>query len=202
MISNDVFSKLKPQRLSEVTQDIKTGDLLLCSGSGLISDAIKKATDSVFSHVALLLQLPISDQWLVLESVESFGVRCVTLKEGYLSNYLDTGKSYPGNILVARHEEVQKQESQFEKLYKTAFSLTGDKYNEQDIFQIANRIALNEIGIDESGHLLKNNCYICSEYVYVCLKSIGINLPYDPRGFIAPGTIASLDQVMPVASLQ
>ncbi len=202
MIDNDAFSRFSPLNFSHACQELQSGDLLLCSGNGLVSDLIKKATDSVFSHAALILQLPITGQWLVLESVESIGVRCVTLLEGYLQNYQDSGKAYDGNMLVARHADMQHKINQLDRLYRRAFELTGDKYSHADIFKIGARIALNRIGIHESGEIQADNRYICSEYVYACLKAVGISLHYDPLGFIAPADIAADVNVQAVLALE
>lgn len=201
MISSSIFNELKPVDFKQAQAQLKSGDIMLCSGKGIISDTIKKATDSVFSHVALILQLQTTNQWLVVESVESVGVRCVTLANGYIANYMDQGKGYNGNILIARHGEMQQKLQYIDRLYQKAFALMGDKYNEADIFKIASRIALKQIGIHEDGKLKGNNDYICSEYVYACLKVIGINLPFDPLGFIAPADIARAPQVEPVLHL-
>ncbi|MEY4441910.1 MAG: hypothetical protein RL442_910, partial [Pseudomonadota bacterium] len=56
---------------------LQTGDILLCSGSGVFSDLIQQATDSPWSHVALIVRLDAIDRILLFESVETFGVRTV-----------------------------------------------------------------------------------------------------------------------------
>ena len=201
MIENNIFDSLKPTDYTQAETQIETGDIMLCSGDGFISSAIKDATSSIFSHVAMILRLPISNQWLILESVESYGVRCVTLENGYVNDYMDTEKGYTGKILIARHSEMKAKAEQFSKLYHQAFSLTGDKYNKEDIFKIGSRIALNKIGIHESGELKDGERYICSEYVYACLKTVGISLPFDKLGFIAPADIARAPNVEPVLQL-
>jgi hypothetical protein len=202
MIDNKAFPKVSSLNFSHASKELCSGDLLFCSGNGLISDLIKKATSSAFSHVALILKLPITGQWLVLESVESIGVRCVTLLEGYLQNYQDSGRAYDGRMLVARHQDMQHKVAHLEHLYRRAFELTGDKYSHADIFKIGARIALNKIGIHESGEVEADNRYICSEYVYSCLKAVDINLHFDPLGFIAPADIAADPKIKPLLALE
>lgn len=201
MIDSKIFDTAVATPFRSAVADIRNGDLLLCSGNSFISQAIKQTTKSVFSHVALILFLPVTEQYLVLESVESIGVRCVTLNEGYLTNYMDSGKGYPGRVLVARHAQMAAKAHLFAKLYDKAFSLLGDRYNEEDIFRIAVRYSLAEAGIDEQGELQGANSYICSEYVYVCLKAIGIDLPFNALGFIAPADIANAPEVSAVLQL-
>jgi hypothetical protein len=201
MIQEDIFEHLSSCDYSSIQSEIQNGDLLLCSGNGLISELIQKATGSIFSHVGLILSLPVTHQWLVVECIESLGVRCVTLLEGYLKNYQDSGKGYDGRIMIARHTEFEKNFAYIESLYERAFSLMGDKYSREDVFHIASRIALNKIGIHENGLIKENNRYICSEYVYACFKAMKINLPYNPLGFIAPADIAQNRHVKPVCQL-
>jgi hypothetical protein len=124
MVNDAVFSELTPVPYAVAKDQICNGDLMLCSGTGFVSDAIKRATKSDFSHVALVLKLHESDQWLVAESVESHGVRCVALEPGYLQNYMGTGKGYPGKIIIVRHESMP---AQLDKLYHQAFALMGNR---------------------------------------------------------------------------
>ncbi len=57
MISADVFNTHPSVPYDKARGEIRSGDLLLCSGSGLVSDIIKDATKSLFSHVAIILEL-------------------------------------------------------------------------------------------------------------------------------------------------
>ena len=200
-ISNDIFDTFEPITMSAAQGQLKTGDIMLCSGNGTMSNIIKTGTNSVFSHVALLLPLPITGQWLVLESVESKGVRCVTLPHSYLHDYCGTGQAYDGKILVARHQDMADQQDNWSQLYRQAFALIGSEYSEQDILRIAKRLASQIIGIDIHGQIKPGERYICSEYVYTCLKAINICLPFDPLGFIAPADIANAEKIKAVCRL-
>lgn len=202
MINSNVFDTLPQTPYVNALNQIREGDLLLCSGNSQISLAIKQTTHSVFSHVGVILQLPVTKQFIVLESVESIGVRCVTLAEGYITNYMGNGTGYDGKILIARHSAFAHVGSDLPAIYQRAFSLLGDQYNEKDIFQIAARFALGKLGIDEQGNLTGNNSYICSEYAYACYKAIGITLPLNPLGFIAPSDIANAAEVNAVLQLK
>ena len=201
MITDKCFENFAPLAFPEAKELVQNGDLILCSGDGLVSGLIKDATKSCFSHVGMILCMPVTGQWLVVESVESIGVRCVTLLDGYVNNYQDTQKGYPGKVLIARHSEMASNFKYIESLYARAFQLMGDKYSREDIFKIASRITLNKIGIHKSGDIADNNRYICSEYVYACFKAVKIDMPFDSRGFIAPSDIARLPEVKPVCQL-
>jgi hypothetical protein len=170
----DVLEKLAHIPYQDAKSMFKSGDILLCSGNGAVSTLIKEMTNGVFSHTAILLELPITGQWLVLESIESIGVRCVTLEDGYLKNYKNTNNPYDGTLVLARHQDMEDISSEINLLYQKAFELTGELYSEADIFRIATRIALNKLGIQEDGRIIDDNKYICSEYVYVCLAILAL----------------------------
>ena len=78
-----LFNQIDVLSFDEVARLFKNGGLLFCRGRGMMSRLIHQATCSEVSHVAMLVEMPVTDQWLVIESVESTGVRCVTLEEGY-----------------------------------------------------------------------------------------------------------------------
>lgn len=201
MVHQNVFSHMPALNFIDAEKIIRSGDIILCSGNSRISCFIRDATNSIFSHVGLLLKMPVTGQWLVLESVESLGVRCVTLLYGYVRNYQDTKKGYDGKVLIARHQDFHEKDHYIKSLYKKAFELTGDKYSTEDIFKIAARIALNKIGIHESGLIKENDHYICSEYLYACFKAADIHLPYNELGFISPADIAGHEKIHPVCQL-
>ena len=201
-IANDIWKKCRPKSFEKAREEIRSGDILLASGNSTVSELIKDATGSTFSHVGVIVKMPVSDQWLVMESVETIGVRCVTLKNGYLENYGDTGKPYDGRLMVARCEEMAAKEKHLPKLYQRAFSLLGYHYNESDIFDIGARIVASKIGIHANGKLHPGKQYICSEYVYACFNAIGIKFPFDKDGFIAPSDIASAPNVNAVCQLK
>jgi hypothetical protein len=99
-------SKIPITHYSQIRSKIRSGDLLLCSGSSIFSKLIQNTTNSPWSHVAFVLRMQAIDRILVLESVESIGVRAVILSS-YIQNYNGTDRGYPGKILIARHADVK-----------------------------------------------------------------------------------------------
>lgn len=179
---------------------IKSGDILLCSGNSVISQMIQKTTHSMWSHVAFILRLDMIDRIMVLECVESIGVRAVTLGN-YIKNYNGSDKGYPGQIMIARHQGVKPE--QIVSLSRQATSLLGYPYSTQEILRIATRISLNDIGLPlHNMENLPTKEFICSEYAYVCFNSIGVKIPYDPLGFIAPVDFARCDKVKPISFIK
>lgn len=185
--------------LEQAAPLIQSGDIMLCSGSALFSTLIKNATNSQWSHVGLVFRLAELGQLMVLESVETIGVRAVPLSS-YISNYNGSGKGYDGKILIARHQQFKSD--YIVALAEKAVSLLGDPYNTDDIIRIAARVGMKGFGFTSgSNEIQPQREFICSEYVYTCFKSVGIAIPYDPMGFIAPADIADCPDVMPITCL-
>lgn len=190
--------QLASRDYNDVRQGLRSGDILLCSGNAIFSTLIKQATGSPWSHVAFVLRLDVIDRIMVLESVESIGVRTIPLSN-YVRDYNGTGKGYPGRIMLARHQQIQ--ENAIGKLSRLAIDLLGHRYHTEEIAHIAARLGLAALGVHESPDVTKQRAFICSEYVQVCFESIGIHIPYNKAGFIAPADFARDPQVKPLCYL-
>ena len=106
---------------NDIRPNIRSGDILMCSGSAVFSRLIQSATRSPWSHVG-----------------------------------------YP--------------------------------YDRDEIIKIAARVAGSTFGMEyEKGR--QNKAFICSEYVQKCYEQIGIVIPYDSRGFIAPADFAACSNI-------
>lgn len=194
------FPNIPIKKYYELRHEIRSGDILLCSGESLFSNMIQNATQSIWSHVAFILRLDAINRIMVLESVESIGVRAVTLSS-YIKNYNATGKGYPGQMMLARHQDV-KQEN-IPNLSKHATDLLGYPYGKQEILRIAARIGMNTVGLNlNHTDTPPSHEFICSEYAYVCFKSIGATIDYDERGFIAPADFARCNKVKALSFIQ
>jgi hypothetical protein len=176
----------------QAKKEIKTGDILFCSGRYLVSELIKKVSDSIFSHVALLFYW--DERIIVLESVENDGVRAVPLSH-YLYNYENSKEKYNGEIYVARHEVLDSPDFDKEKIKRMlgkAVDLLNRNYDKDEIAKIVSRIGL---GI---GRHRDDDEYICSEFVDECFKQLEIELSRDSRGFIFPEHIAADPNIKPL----
>jgi len=198
------YDTLRPQLCS--------GDVLLCSGSGVFSTLIQRATDSVWSHIGLILRVDAIDRVLLLESVEPVGVRTIRMSK-YLTDYDNQGNPYPGKLAVLRHQafvervegrafhagrvgqRLGSQASTLQDLARCAVDKFGYPYDKQQIALIAARIAANRLGFSrrERERLDRPGAYICSEYVALCFEEIGIEIPWSRKGFIAPADFACAD---------
>ena len=81
---------------NQVRKSLKTGDIVLFSGKGGISDWIKLFTGGLWSHIGMVLQLPQGDMVLIWESTT-------------LNNIADfeTGTARKGVQLVPLSERIQ-----------------------------------------------------------------------------------------------
>jgi hypothetical protein len=137
---------------------------------------------------------------MVLESVESIGVRTVPLSN-YIRDYNATGRGYDGHLMLARHEDVR--EENIIKLSRSAVDLLGYPYRTEEIVHIAARLGMHTLGLPgQEADSEKQRAFICSEYAYTCFKSIGVKIEYNTVGFIAPSDFAKSTKVKPICFIQ
>jgi hypothetical protein len=171
---------------------LRSGDLLLCSGSYWFSKLLRTATESCWSHVGLVMRLEEVDRVMVLESVERFGVRTVPLTK-YLNDYDSEGHPYQGGMVLARHRSFAERANPdvMRQLGRAAVDRFGYAYSGDQIARIAARITASRLGAhQEWPELKRRGDYICSEYVSDCYHSVGIQIKADRRGFVAPADFA------------
>ena len=187
--------KIKLPKLPLVTygfarSEIRDGDVLLASGSYAFSKLIQQASNSPWSHVAFVLKLASVDRIMVLESVEGVGVRTIPLSE-YTRNFEGSGKGYNGRLAIARHDKFVASATPEKMKAMTQFAVDrfSYPYDNEEIARIATRIVGSALGFTQQD-LVRDNEFICSEYVYECYKILGIDIAYNPLGFIAPANFA------------
>jgi len=191
-MGTDKFNGIKKYSYEQAKNQIKTGDILFCSGRYLVSEIIKKLSNSEFSHIALLVDW--DEHVLVLESVEDDGIRVVPLSH-YLHNYENSKEKYNGEMYVARHEVVDSpdfEQGKIKAMCGKAIDLLNRNYDKDEIVKIVARISL---GIGRHSDDFE---YMCSEFVDECFKELGIELLRDPMGFIFPEHIAADPNVRPL----
>lgn len=81
---------------AEIRDSLKTGDLLLFSGKGTISDLIKHITSAKWSHIGMVVRVPEFEMVLCWESTTLSNVEDVT-----------TGKATRGVQLVALRDRLR-----------------------------------------------------------------------------------------------
>ena len=182
-------------------KDIRNGDILLGHGQAPFSRLIQSATKSAWSHVAFIWKLEDIDRVIVLESVESHGVRAISLNTKI--NGGSAGRPYNGNLVVARHRDFAGlvNNTAMNRMTAQAVDRLGCPYDPGEVAGIALRILAGMTGLRPPPSSRPNNAYICSEYAAECYAAIGITIPWDQKGFIAPSDFAGDPKVDAVAVL-
>ena len=197
-ISARQFESKKAVLYKSIRSKLVSGDLLLCSGRAASSKLIQKATNSPLSHVAFVIRVDDIDRVMVMESVESQGVRTVPLSH-YLKNYGGNGKPYKGRLYIGRHTGlaslVKKKPKLLREMTQMAVDRFGYLYDKDEIVKIAGRIGLGLFGLKSNARLTDDQEYICSEYVWLIYKYIKINAKNATPGFIAPADFAKDENV-------
>ncbi len=170
---------LPVQSYAALRPTLKSGDLLFCSGTYAVSRLIEEATQSPWSHVALVLRAEKLNRLLLLESVEDFGVRMAPLSK-YLKNYQD-GKPYDGPLVLARCSQVT--DANLTAIAQFGVDQLTRPYGNEEIGELVARIALG------MGRKTATSGYICSELVEACLKAGGIVVQPGAGGFTTPENV-------------
>lgn len=196
----DSFPTVPTKNYNDIRNEIRSGDILLCSGNAVFSKMIQEATQSIWSHVAFILRLDEIDRIMLLESVETIGVRAVTLSS-YVNDYNGTGQGYPGSMMLARHHDMKAEN--IKNLSKHAVDLLGHPYNTQEVIRIAARVSMDSVGLKNTDQdPMDHSSFICSEYAYECFKSVGVKIDFNPLGFIAPADFARCPKVSALAFIE
>lgn len=178
-IENRDIKALPVLKYPDIRTQLKSGDLLFTSGDYLVSRAIRKMTNSPWSHVGIVFRIPSVDRVLLLESVEDMGVRFAPLSK-YIRDY-ENGKPYKGRAVFARCSDVTS--NTVNTLSSFGIDELTQPYDKDEIAKILARISLG-IGRKE-----RDREYICSELVYECFAHAGKEFPYNTKGFISPEDI-------------
>lgn len=199
------FPRRPASNYDNFRQNIEPGDLLLCSGSGKFSRMIQATTGSTWSHVGFVMPLTSINRVMVLESVESIGVRTVPLRK-YLNDYDNRGNPYPGGLAIARHDNFSTlaNKKNLNKFGQFAVDLFGYPYDTDEIVKIAGRIVASKLRFTKQHRkaLKRDREYICSEYVWECYRQVGIHIQGSPSGFIAPSDFAKAKEMKLIAVLK
>jgi hypothetical protein len=201
-VTAEQFDVLKVIPYSEARSQLRTGDIVLFSSVGGFSSLIEHFTKSPWSHAAFVWKLDDIDRVILLESVETFGVRAIALSNRINGDSADP-KPYNGRLFVARHDQFSFPTDPAKVRAMTEFAIDrlGYPYNAGEIASIAIRITAGLAHHELPGELRASNSFICSEYVANCYDAMGVKLTEDVEGYLAPADIANDPHVHAVASL-
>lgn len=179
---------------AEARAIIRTGDLLFCCGTAPVSRIIQTATRSPYSHVALVVRMLTIDRLLLLEAEWPYGVRVVPMSS-YFADWNGSGKGYPGHLLVARHAAVDVGRDETLPVFLSELvDALGRPYSLRRMLRIGLREAAALAGL-RFRQLRMRKATVCSEYVHQALSRLGIDIPWNRKGYILPHDIAALEEV-------
>ena len=167
-------------RYEDLRADLRSGDLVFCSGSYLFSGLIQKFTRSVWSHVGVVYVDERLDRVFVLESETGIGVRLVPVSK-YLRDYHGRRKPYRGEIVIAR-VAPGLDDDQVRKAVSRGMDLLTKPYDNFEILRIAVRIALR------ISRGVRDRKYICSELVDECFRAADVRFRRNDN-YISPDDI-------------
>ena len=170
----------------QIRAQLRTGDIVFCSGTYFFSRTIQWITKSVWSHVGIIYRDDNLQRIFVLESETVIGVRLAPLSK-YLHDYHGRNKPYKGRIVIARLTPAPDDEK-----LKTAISFGMDEltrpYDNWEICRIAMRILFRR------GRKVRDRKYICSELVYEAFRKADVAFEFR-RNSISPDDIWSDERV-------
>ncbi|MDS4013844.1 MAG: YiiX/YebB-like N1pC/P60 family cysteine hydrolase [Candidatus Accumulibacter sp.] len=164
----------------QARQQLRTGDIVFCSGTYFFSRAIQWFTKSLWSHVGIIYRDDHLERIFVLESETMIGVRLVPLSK-YLRDYHGRSKPYKGYILVGRLSPEPDGENT-KKVISFGMDALTRPYDNWEIFRIAMRILFRR------GRKVRDRKYICSELVYEAFRKADVQFPFH-RNSISPDDI-------------
>jgi hypothetical protein len=201
-VGQDALDRLPPLPLHAIAPMIRDGDVLLCAAHDPGSKLIAWSTRSPWSHVALAYDWETVGRVMALESVHTLGVRAVPIHT-FISRTSSGVTPYPGKIMLARHAEfaprVAADPDALRRFGRFAVDRFGDPFASKEILRIAARVALGRRRKPLPPMLAPDGEFICSEYVAKCLEQVGIRIPWDGQGYIAPGDIAADPKLQAIA---
>jgi hypothetical protein len=174
------IKRLPVQAYAAARDDLRSGDLIFCSGSYLFSGLIQRFTGSVWSHVGVVYRDEALRRVFVLESEAGIGVRLVPLSK-YLRDYHGRNRPYRGQIVIGRVAPGMNAD-QVREAVSFGMDLLTKPYDSSEILRIAMRILFRV------GRRKRDRKYICSELVDECFHSAGVKFTR-PDNYISPDDI-------------
>jgi uncharacterized protein YycO len=171
-ITKKALKQIEKVDYLSIRDELKTGDLIFCSGDYTFSKLIESFTKSVWSHVGMIYKDETLGRILVLESEKMYGVRLAPLSK-YVKDYHGKNKPYKGQIAIAKLQPLPDTQ-----VMNNAISFGLDEltkpYDNSEIIRIALRILF------QIGKRKRDKKYVCSELVYECFAKAGITfIPKD-----------------------
>jgi hypothetical protein len=160
------IARLPVRRYETMRDELRSGDLVFCSGSYVFSGLIQRFTRSVWSHVGIVYRDDHLRRLFILESETGIGVRLVPISR-YLRDYHGRRRPYRGQIVVGRVEPAPGDD-EARAAVSFGMDLLTKPYDNFEILRIAARIAFRV------GRRTQDRKFICSELVDECYRAAGV----------------------------
>lgn len=181
------IKRLPVQPYEVVRDDLRSGDLIFCSGSYLFSGLIQRFTGSVWSHIGVVYRDETLRRVFILESEAGIGVRLVPLSK-YLRDYHGRRRPYRGQIVIGRVASGLDAD-QVRNAVSYGMDLLTKPYDNSEILRIAARILFR------IGRRTRDRKFICSELVDECFHAAGVRFTR-PDNYVSPDNIWCNDCVV------
>ncbi len=179
-ITKKILMGMSLTHYENIRGELKTGQIVFCSGSYLFSGIIQRLTKSTWSHVAVIYKDEELGRVMMLEAEPRIGIRLIPLSK-YLRDYKGTKRPYKGQITIAQLNFPVERENMNKGISFGLDELTRP-YDNFEIVRIMIRI-LFHISKRE-----RNRNYICSELVRDIFAKAGIIMQYKDT-YISPDNI-------------
>jgi hypothetical protein len=179
-ISAIQLKTLPKEKYDTVRSNLKTGDIVFCSGGYVFSKIIQGLTKSTWSHCGVIYKDENLGRILILEAEPFVGIRLIPLSK-YLTDYKGKRKPYKGKIVVASITETAAPQNINKGISFGLDELTRP-YDNWEIFRIALRILF------KAGKRERNRAYICSELVREVYRKAGLHMQLQDT-YISPDNI-------------
>lgn len=197
MATLDELNTIPKIQYPALREHLEAGDLLFYAGDDDISMLIREVTQSVWSHIGIVFKIDNLDRILLLESVESFGVRLIPISRYIkgVAEEMDQNDAKPNaRLVIARHKKLTQ--AQIRPLINFGIDQIAQPYDLEEIRRIMQRIRTGE------GKAIRDRAYMCSELVFECFDAVGLEFAYNHLGFISPQDIWADENVEAIAEIE
>jgi hypothetical protein len=200
-VTNPIFGNQRRMEVAmerveyeSIRSELKTGDIVLFSGKGGVSTAIKWFTTSRWSHVGMVLRLPAYNMILLWESTTLSKIKDLqtgTARKGVQVVPLSTRlKTYDGDVGLRRLQVPDEAALNYAALHEFRAEVRGAPYEESEI-----ELVKSAYDGPFGGNVEDLSSLFCSEMVAEGYQRMGL-LPgrpasneYTPKDFSSDGRL-------------
>ena len=182
---------------SEFCRFLQTGDLLFFAGHSAAARLVRAAMQSPWSHVGIVVRTSTYDGLTLLDSMPGIGVRLTPLGRRFGDG--GRGRPYAGEIVVARHLELEAQPPAVAAMIDYGRRMRGSR---AFLAELAAPLRMLRSTGSHSG---RTAGFISSEFVDACFsrRAAGGLRPFfrAREDFISPADIWTDPRVVPIRRL-